>query len=117
MNSPYPRSGLSSKTNKAGFLLLKRTSAEYGGWCLPGGKVDYGQEALDAVKNELIEETSLILDHAQFLFYQDSLPQAPGKDALPEPVFPVPGFRRIEAQRGVQRSRLGRPGRAEKNTI
>jgi ADP-ribose pyrophosphatase YjhB (NUDIX family) len=58
-------------------LLLKRAKSGYGGgcWCLPGGKVDYGETVEDTVRKELFEETSLGCDSAKFLFYQDSLPE------------------------------------------
>lgn len=57
-------------------LLLKRVMTKYaeGFWCLPGGKVDYGQTVAESIKNELREETGLICEKYNFLFYQDSLP-------------------------------------------
>lgn len=48
--------------NKAGGLLLLRRpdDAHCGGhWSLPGGKVESGEEALEAAKRELLEETGL----------------------------------------------------------
>ena len=61
-------------------LLLQRApgTASAGAWCLPGGKVDYGQTALAAVHAELLEETALRCEEARFLFYQDSLPEDSG---------------------------------------
>ncbi len=60
-------------------LLLRREEASIGGgqWCLPGGKVDYGQTVEDAVVREIKEETRLNCVRATFLFYQDSLPLQP----------------------------------------
>ena len=57
-------------------LILKRDATSYGDdeWCLPGGKIDFGQTAADAVAREVIEETSLVCKEIKFLFYQDSLP-------------------------------------------
>jgi 8-oxo-dGTP diphosphatase len=63
-------------TDEAGrILLLRRGKSEYGAgeWCLPGGKVDYGQRVEDAVAREVFEETQLKVVEAKFLFYQDSL--------------------------------------------
>jgi 8-oxo-dGTP diphosphatase len=62
-------------------LLLKRADTAYGngGWCLPGGKIDYGQTVEDALKREIKEETSLRLLSADFFFFQDSLPLQPGE--------------------------------------
>lgn len=61
-------------------LLLRRARTAYGegGWCLPGGKVDYGETVTEAVRKELREETSLEVGEVRFLFYQDSLPPEPG---------------------------------------
>lgn len=61
-------------------LLLRRanTSSGSGAWCLPGGKVDYGQTVEQTVVREVLEETSLEVVAPSFFFYQDSLPEAPG---------------------------------------
>jgi 8-oxo-dGTP pyrophosphatase MutT (NUDIX family) len=61
-------------------LLLRRApgTEAAGAWCLPGGKVDYGQAVERAAATELREETSLVCQDLRFLFYQDSLPPAPG---------------------------------------
>jgi 8-oxo-dGTP diphosphatase len=61
-------------------LILRRApgSAAAGQWCLPGGKVDYGDSVGLAAAKELREETGLRIGKYRFLFYQDSLPPAPG---------------------------------------
>jgi 8-oxo-dGTP pyrophosphatase MutT (NUDIX family) len=62
-------------------LLLKRdnTAYEQGLWCLPGGKVDYGDTAEETAVAELKEETGLSCSGLRFLFYLDSAPIGPGK--------------------------------------
>lgn len=57
-------------------LILRRRDTRYGdgAWCLPGGKVDYGDTAEQALVRELEEETSLECTSSRFLFYQDGLP-------------------------------------------
>lgn len=69
---------ISDKDGKV--LILKRARTAYGegGWCLPGGKVDYGELVEQAVFKELREETALECESARFLFFQDSLPPEPG---------------------------------------
>lgn len=61
-------------------LILRRHKSEYasGEWCLPGGKVDYGETVEESIAKELREETSLTCVASRFLFYQDSLPMKPG---------------------------------------
>jgi 8-oxo-dGTP diphosphatase len=62
-------------------LILRRApdSTDGGKWCLPGGKIDYGDTVEQAAIRELEEETSLRATKLRFLFYQDSLPPAPGR--------------------------------------
>lgn len=57
-------------------LILQRPENSHGegGWCLPGGKVDFGDTVEATVVKELREETTLECTNARFLFYQDSLP-------------------------------------------
>ena len=62
-------------------MVLKRAldSTDGGRWCLPGGKMDYGDTVEQAAIRELHEETSLRATNLRFLFYQDNLPPAPGR--------------------------------------
>jgi len=59
-------------------LLLERSEkSSYGGWCLPGGKIDYGETLEDVIGRELKEETGLETSSVRFLFFQDGLPNKP----------------------------------------
>jgi len=62
-------------------LILRRANTDFGqgDWCLPGGKVDYGQTIEEALSREIMEELSQKLVFAEFFFYQDSLPLVPGE--------------------------------------
>ncbi len=62
-------------------LLLRRANSEYGDgqWCLPGGKLDYGDTPEGTVAKELSEETGLGAEDVTFLFFQNSPPLAAGK--------------------------------------
>ena len=57
-------------------LVLRRQGGSMAGgrWCLPGGKVDLGGTVEAAMRKEVREETGLMCDAIEFLFYQDSLP-------------------------------------------
>lgn len=77
---PVPVVRLIVTDARGAVLLLRRQEGtqQGGGWCLPGGKVDYGQTAAAAAARELAEETSLECVESRFLFYQDSLPWEAG---------------------------------------
>ena len=57
-------------------LILKRTKTKYGNgeWCLPGGNIEYGQTAGEAMLREIKQETSLNCTDVLFLFYLENLP-------------------------------------------
>ena len=68
--------------NELGRILILRRANSFhaaGDWCLPGGKVDYGDTVEKSARRELEEETSLVCRSLGFLFYQDSLPPEPGE--------------------------------------
>ena len=77
---PVPVVRLIVRDPEGKVLILRRAATAYGegAWCLPGGKVDYGETVEQAVAKELNEETTLACEGARFLFYQDSLPPEPG---------------------------------------
>ncbi len=56
--------------NKEGVLLLKHTHLGPKGhiWAPPGGGVDFGLQASDVLKKEILEETGLIVSVGEFLF-------------------------------------------------
>jgi 8-oxo-dGTP diphosphatase len=64
--------------NGRALILRRGPGFAEGLWCLPGGKIDYGDTVEQAAARELEEETSLRATNLRFLFYQDSLPPTPG---------------------------------------
>ena len=81
MERPVPVVRLIVKDADGRVLILRRHDSEHGNrkWCLPGGKVDYGDTVAETVAKELKEETSLECLESQYLFFQDSVPAEPGK--------------------------------------
>jgi 8-oxo-dGTP pyrophosphatase MutT (NUDIX family) len=79
MQSPISAVRIIVADQEGHVLIVKRQMTQHGegAWCLPGGKVDYGDRVDDSVSKELREETSLACTSAKFLFYQDSLPYEP----------------------------------------
>lgn len=82
INSPPPLLAVRAfiRDDSGKILILKRTPGDSHGdlWCLPGGKVDHGQSAIEAIAREIFEETSLQSTAPEFLFYMDGLPAKAG---------------------------------------
>ena len=78
---PVPVVRVIARNSAGKVLILRRAHAAYaeGAWCLPGGKVEYGETVEQSVAKELREETVLACERARFLFYQDNLPPRPGE--------------------------------------
>ena len=68
MSKPVPRAivgALIFDENRQ--LFLMRSSGKYGSqWIVPGGKIDFGETILNALKREIREETGLILKDIEF---------------------------------------------------
>lgn len=65
----------------AGFLLTRRAprmNAHAGQWALPGGRVDKGEDAVEAALRELREEIALDLDPTEVLGMLDDYPTRSG---------------------------------------
>ena len=74
--APVPTVRLIIRNDAGQVLILRRPDNSHGagGWCLPGGKVDFGDTVEETVDKELFEETELKCTNKRFLFYQDSPP-------------------------------------------
>ncbi len=57
--------------NPEGKLLFLKSPKWKGRWALPAGKVEYGENLVEAVRREVKEETHLDVDHLQSLLVQE----------------------------------------------
>ena|SRR3989344_4877955 len=73
-NSIGPRACAAAVIRRHGNILLTRRSLpliEGGKWCLPGGKIKFGERAEEGLRRELKEEIGFNVRKAKFLFYHD----------------------------------------------
>ncbi|MDD2483245.1 MAG: NUDIX hydrolase [Candidatus Shapirobacteria bacterium] len=66
--------GLIKKDNR--FLVTRRSAVndympEF--WDIPGGTIEFGEKAIDALNREIKEETTLVVDVGKFIFCYDFL--------------------------------------------
>lgn len=59
--------------NGAGEVLMIRTHKWSDKWGIPGGKIQRGEPSLVALHREVLEETALLIEDAQFVVCQDSI--------------------------------------------
>jgi len=56
-------------------LLVKRGSKPCAGcWAIPGGRVEYGESLVEAVKRELLEETNILAEPLGIIWVSEILP-------------------------------------------
>jgi ADP-ribose pyrophosphatase YjhB (NUDIX family) len=82
---PMPEAGLDGRmvdvSGGAAFLLCRRAarlSSHAAQWALPGGRVDPGEDAVDAALRELDEEVGVTLPHSAVLGLLDDYPTRSG---------------------------------------
>ena len=77
---PMPEEGV-DVSGGAAFLLCRRTSrlrSHPAQWALPGGRLDPGEDAVDAALRELDEEVGVTLPHSSVLGLLDDYPTRSG---------------------------------------
>lgn len=59
--------------NDAGEVLMVRTAKWSNLWGIPGGKIEWGEPSVDALRRELKEETALDITDIRFVLVQDAI--------------------------------------------
>lgn len=59
--------------NDTGEVLMVRTRKWSNRWGIPGGKIEFGETAADALRRELNEETGLAVSDLEFVMVQDCI--------------------------------------------
>lgn len=66
-----PKVGVSVVITKDNKVLLGKRKAPYGKgeWAFPGGHLEFGEEVIDCVKREVIEEVGIKIKNSKFLSF------------------------------------------------
>ena len=52
--------------NNEGKLLLVKSPKQQDQWCIPGGKIEYGEKLIDGLEREVAEETNLKIKNIEY---------------------------------------------------
>lgn len=55
------------------YMIKKGRGIFKGQWCTPGGKIEYGEDIIDTVHREVLEETNLEIENIEFITYEQTI--------------------------------------------
>lgn len=67
----YPLPAVAALIAHQNKVLIVRTHKWSGLWGVPGGKIEYGEDTITALKREMQEEVGLEITEIQYAFYSD----------------------------------------------
>ena len=73
--------GVVIENERGEILMMKRTANtrnDHGMWSIPGGKIEFGEKAEEAIRREVVEELNLELGELEYLGYVDHIIEKDG---------------------------------------
>jgi ADP-ribose pyrophosphatase YjhB (NUDIX family) len=61
------------KDNKLLMVRHRKKDKKY--WLLPGGRIEYGETLVEALKREILEETGFEVEVGNFMFISEAIPE------------------------------------------
>lgn len=70
---PIPAVGVIVEREGKILLIKKGRGIFLNQWCIPGGKIELGEQINETIKREILEETCLEVDYPEFVTYQETI--------------------------------------------
>lgn len=70
---PIPAVGVFVFHENGIYMIKKGRGIFKGQWCTPGGKIEYGENIIDTVHREVLEETNLEIENIKFITYEQTI--------------------------------------------
>lgn len=70
---PIPAVGVFVFHENGIYMIKKGRGIFKDQWCTPGGKIEIGEDIIDTVHREVLEETSLEIENIKFITYEQTI--------------------------------------------
>ena len=70
---PIPAVGVFIFHDEGIYMIKKGRGIFENQWCTPGGKIEYGENIIDTVHREVLEETGLEIENIKFITYEQTV--------------------------------------------
>lgn len=70
---PIPAVGVFIFYENGIYMIKKGRGIFNNQWCTPGGKIEYGENIIDTVHREVLEETNLEIENIKFITYEETI--------------------------------------------